>query len=189
MPRALPDAPSPQPTPLRLFLIFSRIGLTSFGGGLSGWLLREFVTERGWVSEEEFLNGLSLAQALPGVNVTNMAVWIGYDLAGLPGALAGVAGIVMPPALTIVMLAAVIDALSRYPITQWALAGAAAAAVGLSLSMGITVTRRVPRRVIPLAVLVLTFVAVGLLHWPLLPVVAGMGLVSVAAEWHRLGQR
>lgn len=45
------------PTLLGLFLIFSRIGLTSFGGGLSGWLLREFVQDRDWISEEAFLNG------------------------------------------------------------------------------------------------------------------------------------
>ena len=182
--------PSPvsAPTPLALFLIFARIGLTSFGGGLSGWLLREFVTDRDWVSEEKFLNGLSLAQALPGVNVTNMAIWIGYDLAGLPGAFAGVAGIVGPPAITIVGLAAVIDSLSRFAFTQWALAGAAAAAVGLSFSMGITVTRRVPRRVLPLGILGATFAAVGLLHWPLLPVVAVGGVISVGAEWLRLGR-
>ncbi|HYG42365.1 MAG TPA: chromate transporter [Bordetella sp.] len=39
------------------------IGRTSFGGGLSNWLLREFVQDRHWMSEEEFLNGLSLSQA------------------------------------------------------------------------------------------------------------------------------
>ena len=75
----------PQPTAWRLFLIFSRIGLTSFGGGLSGWLLREFVQDRHWISEEDFLNGLSLSQALPGVNVKNMAIWIGYRLVGTSG--------------------------------------------------------------------------------------------------------
>ncbi|MDX7952772.1 chromate transporter [Lichenihabitans sp. Uapishka_5] len=183
MPRALAS-----PTPLRLFLIFSRIGLTSFGGGLSGWLLREFVTDRAWIDEEAFLNGLSLAQALPGVNVTNMAVWIGSDLAGVPGALASVAGIVAPPAVAIVALAAGIERLSGFSATTWALDGAAAAAVGLSASMAITVTRRVPRRPLPWVVLGATFAAVGLLHWPLLPVVVAMGTLSVAAEWRRLGR-
>ena len=55
------------PTLTGLFLIFSRIGLTSFGGGLSGWLLREFVQDRDWIGEEDFLNGLAISQALPGV--------------------------------------------------------------------------------------------------------------------------
>ncbi|MEJ1975379.1 MAG: chromate transporter [Acetobacteraceae bacterium] len=55
------------PTALQLFLVFTKIGLTSFGGGLSGWILRELVQTRGWLSEEDFLSGLALAQAYPGV--------------------------------------------------------------------------------------------------------------------------
>src|SRR5579872_1702138 len=87
------------PTTLRLFVIFARIGVTSFGGGLSGWLLRVFVQDYRWLSEEEFLNGLAIAQALPGVNVSNMAVWIGYRLRGTAGAIASLAGIIIPPAI------------------------------------------------------------------------------------------
>lgn len=177
---------SPPPTALGLFLIFSRIGLTSFGGGLSGWLLREFVRDRAWVGEEEFLNGLSLSQALPGVNVTNMAIWIGHRLLGLPGAVAGVAGIVVPPAVLIVAISAAFAALSRFPATHWALDGAAAAAIGLSLSMGITTALRVPRRWLPLAIMAGTFAAIGPLHQPLVFVVLGVGLGSVALEALRL---
>lgn len=62
------------PTLLGLFLIFSRIGLTSFGGGLSGWLLREFVQDRDWISEEAFLNGQAISQTLPGIYECNHAL-------------------------------------------------------------------------------------------------------------------
>lgn len=183
----LPIAPAgTRPTALQLFLIFARIGLTSFGGGLSGWLLREFVRDRAWIAEEEFLDGLSLAQALPGVNVTNMAIWIGHRLLGLRGAVAGVAGIVVPPAVLIVGLSAAFAALQRFPATHWALDGAAAAAIGLSLSMGITTARRVKRRALPLAVMAATFLAIGPLHCPLVAVVAVAGLGSVGLEYARL---
>src|SRR5947199_7835444 len=101
-----PTAPAQGPTALRLFAIFARIGLTSFGGGLSGWLLRVFVYDYRWLTEEEFLNGLAIAQALPGVNVANMAVWIGYRLRGSVGAFASLVGIVVPSAIVIVVLAA-----------------------------------------------------------------------------------
>lgn len=84
--------PTARPTAFQLFLIFSRIALTSFGGGLSGWFMREFVQERKWMTEDEFLNGLALSQALPGVNVKNLAIWIGYRLAGRAGAIAGFLG-------------------------------------------------------------------------------------------------
>ena len=182
---AVPHA-APQPTAAQLFLVFSRIGLTSFGGGLSGWLMREFVADRAWITEDEFLNGLALSQALPGVNVTNMAIWIGHRLLGWRGAAAGVAGIVGPPAVLIVAIGTAFAALSRFPATRWALDGAAAAAIGLSLSMGIATARRVPRRILPLAVMTATFAAIGPLHLPLVLVVIGAGAGSIALEALRL---
>ena len=180
------DTEEARPTALRLFLVFSRIGLTSFGGGLSGWLLREFVQDRRWIPQEDFLNGLSLAQALPGVNVTNMAIWIGHRLAGPAGAVAGVLGIVVPPAVLIVGISAAFATLSRFPLTHWALDGAAAAAIGLSFSMGITTALRVPRRAAPLVLMAGTFTAIGPLGLPLLPVVVVAAAASIAIETVRL---
>ncbi|WP_144638354.1 chromate transporter [Bordetella genomosp. 13] len=186
MPPSDLPAPADRPTALGLFLIFARIGLTSFGGGLSGWFLREFVQRRHWLTEDEFLNGLSISQALPGVNVKNMAIWIGYRLAGSAGAFAGFCGIIVPPAIFIVLLGTLLAYLSGSPLTHVGLAGAAAAAIGLSLSMAITSIRRVRRRALPLCVMAFVFVAVAFLHWPLLWIVAGMGGISVAAEYLRL---
>ena len=174
-----PQTPS-APSGSQLFWIFTRIALTSFGGGLSGWLLREFVQNRKWMTQEEFLNGLSISQALPGVNVKNMAVWIGYRLLGWRGAVIGFVGIIVPPAIVIVLLGTVFASLSRYPLTHVALMGAAAAAVGLSLSMGITAARAVPRKAVPLIIMAATFFAIAILHWPLFWVVLAAGSVSVA---------
>jgi chromate transporter len=181
-----PDKSKNPPTPLGLFLIFSRIGLTSFGGGLSGWLLREFVQDRAWLTEEEFLNGLAISQALPGVNVKNMAIWIGYRLAGSGGAIASVAGIIVPPAIVIILIAIALKQLQRFSVTHLAIEGAAAASIGLSLSMGIVTARRVPRAALPLSVMIATFVMVGLLRWPLVWVLVGLGSGSVGAEYFRL---
>jgi chromate transporter len=181
-----PRPPASGPTHWQLFLVFTRIGLTSFGGGLSGWLLRVFVRDRRWLTEEEFLNGLAVAQALPGVNVANMAIWIGYRLLGPLGALVGLLGIVVPPAVVIVLLGVVFTALAGHPLTRPALDGAAAAAIGLSLTMGITTARRVARRLVPWVLLLATFVAIALLQWPLPWVVLVLGPVAVAAEYAHL---
>ena len=178
----------PPPTLLGLFLIFSRIGLTSFGGGLSGWLLREFVQDRDWISEEDFLNGLALSQALPGINVKNMAIWIGHRLLGWRGALLAVAGIIIPPAMFIILLGSAFAYLTRFPLAHVLLAGAAAAATGLSLSMGVTTARRVRRKLLPLLFLACTFLAVGVLRLPLVWVVLGAGSLSVLAEYLALGK-
>lgn len=175
----MPDDSTDRLTAWQLFLIFSRIGLTSFGGGLSGWMLREFVQDRKLLSEDEFLNGLAISQALPGINVTNMAIWIGYRLLGHRGAVASFLGMVVPPGILIVLLGTVFTSLEKFNVTHFALNGAAAAAVGLSLSMGLTAARRVPRKAIPLAIMAATFIAIGVLHWPLVWTVLVSATVSI----------
>jgi chromate transporter len=177
-----PDA-SPRPTLLGLFLIFSRIGLTSFGGGVSGWLLREFVQDRDWISEEDFLNGLALSQALPGINVKNMAIWIGHRLFGWRGAAVAVTGVLVPPACVIVLLGTVVGALIFHPVTQVLIAGAAAAATGLSLSVGVVTAQRVRRQALPLVLMAATFLAIGVLRFPLVWVVLAGGGFSILYEY------
>ena len=173
------------PTAVRLFGVFTRIGLTSFGGGLSGWMLREFVQRRAWIDEEEFLSGLGLAQAFPGVNVVNLAIWVGYRLRGTPGAVAGACGIIVPPAVLVVLIAAVFAALTGYPLTHLVLDGVGAAAVGLSLQMGLIAARRAAMKgVIPVVIMVIAFVAVGLLHISLPLVVLVLGPISVALSYY-----
>lgn len=176
---------APPATPARLFAAFARIGVSSFGGGLSAWVLQECVKRRRWISEDEFLNGLALAQALPGVNVVNLAVWIGYRLAGGVGATAAALGIVVPPFVIMLSLSLAWGWLSRYPLANQALAGAAAAAIGLSLAMGLRVGRRCLRRVVPAVVMAVTFAAVGLLRLPLPQVVAVMAPLSIGIAYAR----
>ena len=176
------------PSVVELFAIFARIGLTSFGGGLSGWFMREFVHRRGWLSEEDFLNGLALSQALPGVNVSNMAIWIGYRMRGTAGALASVVGVIAPSAVLIVVLGALMSALTKDETAHWALDGAAAAAIGLSLTMGITAARRVPRKLLPIGLMVTTFALIAFLHVPLVWVVLVGSPLSIGLAYLTAGR-
>jgi chromate transporter len=169
-----------------IFLAFTKIGLTSFGGGLSGWMMREFVLKRGWISEEEFLSGLALAQSFPGVNVVNLAIWIGFRLRGGAGAAMGAMGIVVPAMFVAIGLAAVFSQVRNSHTLHIVLAGVAAAAVGLSLQTGIRAARRAARRAVPLVIMTLTFVALFLLKLPLLWVVGAMAPISIGIAWLRL---
>jgi chromate transporter len=78
-----PDRPVPLASLYGLFFV---VGLSSFGGGLTAWFHREVVLARQWMTDDEFFSGYSLAQVLPGVNSTNMAVYIGQHLRGAIGA-------------------------------------------------------------------------------------------------------
>ena len=167
--------PSPERTPrvslATLAATFAKIGLMSFGGALSGWMYREIVQRRHWLGEEEFLSGLALGQIMPGANVANLSLFIGQRLRGGAGALAALVGMLLPPMVLVVLLAAAYLRLGDILWLHRLVGGVAAAAIGLTAMVGIRAARRVERRPAPLAVLVAIFLAVGVLHWPMVPVV------------------
>ena len=107
-PAASPASPKPHPqqAPLLhrlqvLFWVFLGISAVSLGGGLAMLpiMSREFVAKRQWLTNDDMIDTIALMQSLPGIIATNMAVLIGYRVAGIPGALAGSAGVALPPAL------------------------------------------------------------------------------------------
>ena len=91
----------------QLFASFFKIGTFTIGGGYAMIPLmeQELVERRQCLEREEFLDILSLAQAMPGVFAVNMATSVGYKLRGLPGAVAAIVGNVLMPILCILLLA------------------------------------------------------------------------------------
>jgi chromate transporter len=91
----------------RLFISFLKIGTFTFGGGYAMVPLieREAIEKNGWVAREEFLDLLTLAQSAPGPIALNTAVFVGYRIRGLKGALSSLMGIVLP-SFTIILLVA-----------------------------------------------------------------------------------
>jgi chromate transporter len=174
-------APAQRPVSLpQLFLMCLQIGLFSFGGGLSGWIYQEVVVRRRWMSEDEFLSGLALCQVMPGINVTNLIVYIGQRVRGIPGACVGLVGLIIGPFFVVIGLVLVCERIAGLAWLQAAFDGMAAAAIGLLLIVGFKGAQRVAR--IPPAMLVIAaiVVTVGILQWPLVPVVLVLAPVSVA---------
>lgn len=90
---------------LALFLAFTRLALQGFGGVLAV-AQRELVERLGWLSKEEFVEALAIAQVLPGPNVVNLSMMIGDRFFGLRGAIAALAGMLAAPAVIVLGLAA-----------------------------------------------------------------------------------
>lgn len=89
----------------RLFFLYVLIGLTGFGPTLAAETRKRLVQNEPWLKEEEFINGLSLAQLLPGATFVNLAVYVGYKLRGMAGALTGFAAILLMPFTLMLFLA------------------------------------------------------------------------------------
>jgi len=167
-------------TLLQILALFARIGLTSFGGGLSAWIFREVVDRRGWLSEEELLGGLTLCQILPGPNVVNLSIYIGQRLRGAPGAAAAVSALLLPPLIVTVLMAATLHGFRDIAWLHDLLEGVAAGAIGLTVSIGYRSARRAAESNRWALVLGMgVFLAVGVLRWPMLPVVICLAPVAV----------
>lgn len=90
---------------LPLFLSFLRVGTFSVGGGypMLPLIKREVVERHQWVAQDDFLELITVAQAAPGPVSLNVAVFVGYTGRGYKGALAALAGVVLP-AFAIIMV-------------------------------------------------------------------------------------
>jgi chromate transporter len=169
---------------LQIALLFGRVGLTSFGGGLSAWIYREVVSVSGWLSEEEFLGALTLSQILPGSNVINLSIYLGQRLRGGFGSVTAVAALLVPPMVTIVLLASVLHRFTQLASLHDFLEGVAVAAIGMTVSMGVRTARALIQvRRWPLALIAAVFAAVGVFHWPLVPVALAAAAVGLVLAW------
>ena len=175
-------AQPPPCTATALFTLFSTISLSSFGGGVSGWMHRAVVERRAWLTETEFAAALALARIMPGASVVN-------------GAISAVLGVLAGPTLIVIALAVLYRRIADAVILNTVLAGAAAAAVGMLFSMGFSSASRIiragfasPRRAPPgvglIVIMVAMFALVGVLRLPTVPVVLSLAPCSILlAMW------
>ena len=177
---------TPPKVPLRdIFRVFFTVGASSFGGGVTGWMHRITVDQRGWLTNEKFLAGMALGQVLPGANVTNMAVYIGQQLRGALGAVVALVAVLMGPFFLVIAVATLYDEAIKIPGFHSAMDGIAAAAVGMVLRIGTAGARHGCRKAAPVAIALAVFVAIGILQWPLAPVALVAAPLSVALAWPR----
>lgn len=178
-----PDGAPPKATLPTLFWIFFQIGAMSFGGGLVAWVYREVVERRRWLQPPDMLSGVALAQVLPGVNVTNLSIYVGQRMRGVIGAAVTLVAVLMVPFFAIIALASVYSTIDAIPWAHNFMTGIAASAVGLVLSVTLKSIRITIRGIGPFAVLGAIFLVVGVLRWPMVPVVACLAPVSVVIAW------
>ena len=169
-------------TPLDLFLAFTRITLVSFGGVLF-WCRRLFVERTQWLTEQEFVELVAVAQLMPGVNGINLAVMIGYRFCGWAGAAMSLAGFLTAPVFVVVAIGMLYTRYGDLPPVQDALGGMAAVAVGLLLATAAKMATVLRRRWNAWLFLALTIAGVGVMRWPLLAVLAVLAPPAIALAW------
>ena len=124
---------------LQLFLTFLKVGTFAFGGGYAMLsLIGDSVLGYGWMTEEELLNFVGVETVIPGPIAVNMATYIGYEQGGFLGALLATIGVVLPSFVIILVVAACIKNLLKYPPVKTFIASMRPALGGLIVSVAVT---------------------------------------------------
>lgn len=124
---------------LQLFFSFLKVGAFAFGGGYAMLsLIGDAVLSYGWMTQEEFLSFLGVETLIPGPIVVNMATYVGYEQAGFPGALLTTIGVVLPSFIIILIVAAFIKNLLKYPPVKVFITSMRPALSGLLSAVAVT---------------------------------------------------
>jgi len=179
------DVPGPPPSHGELFTGMLQVALSAFGGGLSAWSQRIVVEQRRWLTNEQFLTGLTVARLFPGPNQINMAVYIGARFHGLSGALAALAGMLLVPFSLLMLLGMVYFNVHELPAVDRLLAGVVAAAAGMALSMGFKILDQYWKDPVALLLAAAAFLAMALFQVRLVPLVLVAGPLAMVWYWPR----
>ena len=166
-----------------LYRVFFEIGAFSFGGAVSGWIQREVVEVRKWMSHEEFLSGIAMTQIMPGPNATTAAIYVGQRMRGAPGAVVAIVAMLTGPFFAVILAAMTYRSLLSLPGFQEVMTGVAAAAVGMLLRTSVKSAYMSARGIVSTLVMVVTVAAVGIFRLPLLPVICVVAPLSIAATF------
>jgi chromate transporter len=124
---------------LELFLTFLKIGAFTFGGGYAMLpLMKQEVLLNAWMTEEELLNFIAVAESTPGPVAINMATYIGVETGGLFGAIVATLGVVLPSFVVIMLVAKFYEKYKNSFIVKSCLAGLRPAVIGLMASAVVT---------------------------------------------------
>jgi chromate transporter len=176
-------ASAPEVSLLSIAGLFAFIGLTSFGGGITAYIRRLVVTQKQWMTDEEFLPGLGVVQLLPGANVAGLAVYIGNHLKGPLGSAVALISLFIPPFVTTCGLGFLYFQAGRKADAMAMLAGITAVACGLMASMVLEAGQKAIKGAFDVVLILLTFALVRFahLHVPLVIVI----VAPLALWWHR----
>ena len=124
---------------LELFLTFLQIGAVSFGGGYGMIsMIREQTISHGWLTEEDLLNMIAVAESTPGPIAVNMATFVGSTQGGILGSFMATLGVILPSFIIILIIAAFIRNLLKFAGVKAFLGGIRPVVVGLILATAAT---------------------------------------------------
>lgn len=177
-------------TLLQLFLTFLKIGAFTFGGGYAMIpLIQKEVTEsHDWMTDEDVLEIVAIAESTPGPIAINAATFVGYRVCGFFGALLSTLGVVLPSFFIILAISFVLRQFQELKYVQYAFRGIRAGVLALILKALWSMYRQAPKGAVSYGIMAMAFVLTAFLGVNVLLVIllcATVGLVSYSIKERR----
>lgn len=130
-------------TLLKIFLVFLKIGIVSFGGGYGMIsLVREECLSNNWLNEEEILNFIAVSESTPGPIAINMATFIGSSQYGVLGAIVATLGVILPAFIIILLISILVKNIIKYRSFQKILSTIRPVVVALIIATSLTLAMK-----------------------------------------------
>ena len=166
---------------LDLFLTFGKIGTFTFGGGYAmiPLIQREVVETKKWITHEDVLEILAIAESTPGPIAINAATFVGYRVAGIFGAFCATMGVVLPSFFIILGLSYVIREFQEIKAVQYAFMGIRAAVLALILKAMWSMYQHCPKGLLSYILMAAAFAAVVIFEIRIFPVIIVCALAGL----------
>ena len=179
---------------LPLFLTFLKIGGFTFGGGYAmiPLIQRETVENKKWISEDDILEIIAIAESTPGPIAINSATFVGYRTAGILGSVAATLGVVLPSFVIITLISYVLREFQEIKAVQYAFMGIRAGVLALILKAFYSMYKKCPKNIVSYIVAAGAFIAAVFLDVNVLFIVlccAIFGLITTLIAKRRLDKK
>ncbi|MCI5512894.1 MAG: chromate transporter [Clostridia bacterium] len=166
---------------LELLLVFLKIGVFAFGGGYAmiPLIQKETVEKKKWVSPEDIVDIVAIAESTPGPIAISASTFVGYRIAGVAGATLATIGVIVPSFIIIFVLSFVLRQFESITAVKYAFFGIRAGVLALIVNALISVYKQCPKKIISYIIMLGAFVAVAFLGINVLLVIAVCAVVGL----------
>lgn len=178
---------------LQLFLTFFKIGAFTFGGGYAmvPLIQKEIVEGKGWITDDDILEIIAIAESTPGPIAINTATFVGYRVAGFWGAAMATFGTVLPSFVIILIISNILRQFQNSKAVQYAFNGIRAGVLAMIIKALFNMYKKVPKGTVSYIVIAASFILTAFLDVPVLAVIIGcaaFGLVTSLYAQRRAGK-
>lgn len=169
---------------LQLFLTFFKIGAFTFGGGYAmiPLIQKEVVEEKKWITDDDILEIIAIAESTPGPIAINSATFVGYRVCGFWGSFFSTLGVVLPSFVIILIISFVLNEFQNIKAVQYAFNGIRAGVLALLIKALWGMYKKTPKNIVSYIVIALSFIAVAIIDVPVLLVIIGCALFGLISS-------